>query len=364
MVTEKDERFMARAIEIARIPAFTSPNPRVGAVVVKDDRIIGEGSHQGPGRPHAEVIALEDVDARGATLYASLEPCSHHGRTPPCTDAIIAAGVERVVAPAPDPDERVAGTGFGALTAAGIEVEVGVLAAEAEALNAAYLHHRRTGRPFVTLKLALSLDGALAAPDGSARWITGAEARRRVHMRRQEVDAVMVGAATVIADDPELTARDVGATRQPLRLVVDSSGRVAPGARVFASGRGGVLIATTDMASSGTRDAWEAAGAEVLVLPRDERGVDLHALLKEMGARDVVEIMCEGGAELASSLLDAGLVGCLELHYGGVLLGRDGIRLDSLGVSSMADAARWSLESVSRSGDDVVVRLRPDEEVG
>jgi diaminohydroxyphosphoribosylaminopyrimidine deaminase/5-amino-6-(5-phosphoribosylamino)uracil reductase len=350
---------MARALELARAPAFTSPNPRVGAVVVKEGRVVGEGSHEGAGSPHAEALALADIDARGATLYVNLEPCAHHGRTPPCAPATVAAGVTRVVAATADPDEQVAGRGFAALTRAGIELEVGILSDEAEALNAAYFHHRRTGETFVSLKLAQSLDGAIAAPDGSARWITGPEARRIVHSRRQEADAVMVGAGTVLADDPELTVRDVPAVRQPRRVVVDGSGRVTVGCRVFSGEGGPVLVATTERSSGAVRASWEAAGAEVLVLPQAGRGVNLAALVKELGTRDLVEILCEGGAELGGSLLEAGLVGRLELHYGPVILGPKALRMPDAGVATMSEVRRWRLERVERAGDDLIVSLRP-----
>lgn len=354
---------MARALDLARRPAFTSPNPRVGCVVVRAGEILGEGWHEGAGHPHAEPLALEGVDARGATLYSSLEPCVHHGRTPPCVPTIVAAGVRRVVAATADPDELVSGKGFAALTEAGIEVEVGVLAAEAESLNAAYLHHRRTGTSFVSLKLALSLDGALAAADGSSRWITGPAARARVHLRRQEADAVMVGAGTVAADDPALTVRDIPARRQPVRILVDGSGRTPASRRLFTTTEGGpVVVATTERATDARRDEWASAGAEVLVLPPSSDGVDLDRLLKELGARDVVEVLCEGGATLARSLLQRRIVQRLELHLGSLILGEPAIRLGNLGIRTMSDAARWALESVDEVDGDVLLALRPSDE--
>ncbi|MGH2807694.1 MAG: bifunctional diaminohydroxyphosphoribosylaminopyrimidine deaminase/5-amino-6-(5-phosphoribosylamino)uracil reductase RibD, partial [Actinomycetota bacterium] len=204
-----DRFFMARAIELARIPLHTSPNPRVGAVVVRDGEVIGEGYHFGAGRPHAETEALRGVDdARGATVYVNLEPCMHRAETPPCAPALVEAGVARVVAALEDPDERVRGRGFEYLREHGVEVTGGVMAAEARALNAAFIHQRTTGRPLVTLKLALTIDGRLAASDGTSRWVTGPEARAVVHRRRAETDAILVGSGTVLADDPSLTARD------------------------------------------------------------------------------------------------------------------------------------------------------------
>jgi diaminohydroxyphosphoribosylaminopyrimidine deaminase / 5-amino-6-(5-phosphoribosylamino)uracil reductase len=353
-----DERFMASAIELARRASFTSPNPRVGCVVVRDDAVIGEGWHEGAGLPHAEPQALAGIDARGATLYVTLEPCIHQGRTPPCVPTVLGAGIERVVAATADPDELVAGKGFAALAAAGVEVEIGVLAAEAEALNEAYLHHRRTGTPFVSLKLALSLDGGLAAPDGSARWITGSEARRVVHRRRHEVDAVMVGAGTVVADDPSLTVRDVPAKRQPARIIVDGSGRVDPGARIF-NPDAPVMVATTTSSSEEHRDGWRRTGAEVIVVPASGSGVGLPGLMKELGARDIVEILCEGGSELATSLIREELVQRLELHYGPVLLGSSALRIRDLGVETMGDAGAWRVRSVAGCGSGFIVHAVP-----
>lgn len=352
---QPDERFMERALELARRPAFTSPNPRVGAVVVRDDAIIGEGAHMGAGTPHAEAVALDGVDARGATVFVTLEPCNHQGRMPPCAPALVQSGVARVVVAISDPDPRVSGTGIDVLRSAGIEVVTGVLAAEAERLNRAYLHHRRTGRSFVSLKLALTLDGRMTAADGSSQWITGPEARRVVHARRLEADAVLVGAGTVLADDPRLTVRDVPAARQPLRVVADASGRVPPTAALFGE-PGAVLVATTGAAPHETQIAWKEAGAEVLVLPEGERGVDLAALVETLGFRGVVEILCEGGPRLASSLIAGGLAGRLELHYGPVLTG-GGRSIDDLGITTMAHALRYVTEDVTRAGNDLLVTL-------
>lgn len=348
-----DERYMARALELASTPAFASPNPRVGAVVVRDGAVLGEGAHEGPRTPHAEALALRGIDARGATVYVTLEPCNHHGRMPPCAPALAEAGVARVVAAMEDPDPRVAGSGFEVLRAAGIDVEVGLLRDRAERLNRAYLHHRRTGRAFVSLKLALTLDGRLTAADGSSQWITGPEARRIVHARRVECDAVMVGAGTILADDPQLTARDVPAPRQPLRVIVDAAGRVPASAAALGDGS---VVATTAAAPHETQIAWKETGAEVLVLPEGSGGVDLGALLDALGSRNVVEVLCEGGPRLASSLVRDDLVGRLDLHYGPILTG-GGASLDDLGVGSMAEALRFDVEDTGRAGDDVLVTL-------
>ncbi|HEX2058288.1 MAG TPA: bifunctional diaminohydroxyphosphoribosylaminopyrimidine deaminase/5-amino-6-(5-phosphoribosylamino)uracil reductase RibD [Actinomycetota bacterium] len=348
-----DERYMQRAVELAAAPPFTLPNPRVGAVVVRDGIVLGEGAHEGPGTAHAEAAALEGIDARGATVYVTLEPCNHHGRTPPCAPALVAAGVRRVVATTEDPDPRVAGSGFDLLRRAGVDVEVGVLRERAERLNRAYFHQRRTGRSFVSLKLALTLDGNMTAPDGSSQWITGSEGRRVVHARRLECDAVMVGAGTVVADDPRLTVREVPAPRQPLRVIVDAAGRVRPDAAALGDGS---LVATTQRAPHERQIAWKESGAEVLVLPEDDRGVDLAALLDALGDRRVVEVFCEGGPRLASSLIRGGLVGQLELHYGAVLTG-GGLSLDDLGVTSIDDGHRFRLDDLKVLGNDVVVTM-------
>lgn len=346
-----DETFMARALELARSAPFTSPNPRVGAVLVRDGRIISEGAHMGAGTAHAEAVALEGTDARGAILYVNLEPCNHTGRTAPCAPAIAAAGVSRVVAATADPDRRVDGSGFALLRAAGIEVTTGVLDRESEWLNAPFLHHRRTGRAFVSLKLALTLDGRLGASDGSARWITGPLTRKEVHRKRLEADAVMVGSGTVLADDPSLTVRDVDAPRQPTIVIVDSTGRVEPTRNVFA--RPGAIVATTVAAPHDRQLEWKEAGAEVLVLDDVDGRVALDALIAELGRRQMIEVFCEGGAILATSLLQLDLVDRLDVHRGPVLTGA-GPAIGDLGVDSMGSALRWHLVSTTASGDDVI----------
>lgn len=348
-----NERYMRRALELAALPAFTSPNPRVGTVIVRDGAVIGEGFHEGASHPHAEAVALDGIDAAGATLYVTLEPCNHHGRKPPCAPAIVGAGISRVVAALQDPDERVDGGGFDYLREHGIEVEVGPLADEARAVNAAFLHERTTGRPLVTVKLALTLDGRLAAPDGSSRWITGPLARERVHARRIEADAVMVGAGTVLADDPSLTARDVDAPRQPARVIVDSSGRVPPAAHVFAPGAD-VIVATTDDAPHERQVAWKEAGAEVLVLPRGDAGVDERSLVTALSDRGWLEIYCEGGAALATRFIATGVADRLELYYGAVITGRGGPDLGTIGITDLDSAPRFRLQAAEALGDDVL----------
>lgn len=355
-MADSDERFMRRALELARSVPFTSPNPRVGALVVREERVVAEGFHRGAGTAHAETVALDGIDAAGATVYVNLEPCLHRGRTPPCAPALVAAGVTRVVAAVEDPDERVRGKAFTYLARHGVEVVTGVLADDARRLNAAYIKHRETGRPLVTLKLALTLDGHLAASDRSARWITGDAARARVHERRLECDAVLIGSGTVVADDPRLTVRAVDAPRQPIRIVVDGSGRVAGDAALFAE-PGDVLMATTASCPHETQTAWKSAGAEIAVLPEKNGRVDLAALFGLLGAKQILEIYCEGGARLATALLATDLVDCLELHYGAVLVGGSGPRIEDIGVTTMSGAPRWTTLEVERLGDDVIVSL-------
>lgn len=356
---DEDERLMRRALQLASEPPFTSPNPRVGAVIARNGSIVSEGVHQGAGTAHAEAVALDGVDAAGATLYVNLEPCVHQGRMPPCAPLVIAAGVGRVVVAVEDPDPRVAGKGMADLNAAGLEVVVGVCADEARRLNRSYLHQRLTGKPLMTLKLALSLDGKIAAADGSSRWITGETARHRVHERRVEVDALLVGAGTVATDDPSLTARDVEARRQPVRVVCDAIGKVPATSKIFAGGD--VIVMTTAECDQAMRSAWKDAGAEVVDVPQAVGGgVDLTVVIENLAGRGWLEVLCEGGGEIATSLLRLDLVDRLDLNYGPLLIGGTGVGLGDLGIESMDEASRWHLVEVQRVGDDVVSTLERD----
>ncbi|MDQ4057520.1 MAG: bifunctional diaminohydroxyphosphoribosylaminopyrimidine deaminase/5-amino-6-(5-phosphoribosylamino)uracil reductase RibD [Actinomycetota bacterium] len=353
------EHLMDRALELARRAPFTSPNPKVGCVIARNHEIIAEGYHRGAGLAHAEREALSKADsATGATAYVTLEPCTHHGRTSPCAPTLVSAGISRVVIATLDPDERVAGGGVRLLSEAGVEVLTGVREREARALNAPYNHHRLTGRSYVSLKLALSLDGRLAAADGTARWISGPDARRETHRRRHGADAVVVGSGTAVTDDPSLTVRDVEAARQPARVLIDASGRTPPTARLFAGGE--VIVATTDHAPHEAQTAWKEAGAEVLQLPGHAARVDLDALIVALGRRGWLELYFEGGARLATSLLRADLVDRLDLHMGPVLLGRGGPELGELGVSTIAEGGRWRLLECKGAGDDVMASYERD----
>lgn len=351
-----DEVYMDRALDLARAPVSTSPNPRVGAVVVRAGEILAEAAHEGAGHPHAEARALDGVDARGATLYVTLEPCSHQGRMPPCAPKIVSAGITRVVAAMRDPDRRVSGAGIDLLRSAGIAVDVGLRENEARRLNAPFVHHRATGFPLVTLKLALTLDGRLAAPDGSSQWITAPEARALVHRRRTQVDAIVVGAGTVVADDPSLTAREIDAPRQPVRIVVDARGGVSPRAKAV-SGPGEAIVATTASCPHEIQTGYKEAGAEVLVLDEADGGVDLEALMKHLGERGILDVYCEGGAVLATSLLRARLVQRLELFYGAVVVGSGGPEIGDLGVGTLAGAPRWTPVERRAVGDGFLITL-------
>jgi diaminohydroxyphosphoribosylaminopyrimidine deaminase / 5-amino-6-(5-phosphoribosylamino)uracil reductase len=381
---DPDEAWMGRAVALAEGGrGRTSPNPMVGAVLVRDGRVVGEGFHRAAGLAHAEAEALAAAGAlaAGATCYVTLEPCAHQGRTPPCADALVAAGVARVVAAMTDPDPRVDGAGLARLRAAGVEVVTGVGAEAAGTQNAAYLTHRRLGRPRVTLKAAASLDGKVAAPDGTSQWITGPAARADAHRLRAEADAVLVGAGTALADDPRLTVRLPGhAGRQPLRVLVDAAGRVGTGGHLF-DGEAPTLVATTPTAPAAAVEAWKAAGAEVLVCepatvtvgggsggalsaPSVGQAVDLEDLARGLAARGVLELLVEGGPRIQASLWAAGLADRLVWYLAPLAIGGDGAPglLGGAGAATLAAARRLRLASVERVGDDLRVVAFPCEE--
>jgi diaminohydroxyphosphoribosylaminopyrimidine deaminase / 5-amino-6-(5-phosphoribosylamino)uracil reductase len=367
-----DQAWMARALALAEGGrGTTSPNPMVGAVLVRDGEVVGEGFHRAAGQPHAEAVALAAAGPRaaGATCYVTLEPCAHHGRTPPCADALLAAGVARVVAALRDPDPRVDGAGLARLAAGGAAVAVGPGEAAAVAQNAAYLLHRRLGRPRVTCKAAASLDGKVAAADGTSQWITGPPARADAHRLRAEADAVAVGAGTALADDPRLTVRlhrPAGGWpgRQPLRVLVDAAGRVGPGGHLF-DGEAPTLVATTAAAPAAATRAWAAAGAEVLVCAEAPTawgpGVDLTQLAKVLGERGVLELLVEGGPRLHASLWAAGLVDRLVWYLAPLVLGGDAAPglLPGPGVPTLAAGRRLQVRAVDRLGEDLRVVAEP-----
>jgi diaminohydroxyphosphoribosylaminopyrimidine deaminase/5-amino-6-(5-phosphoribosylamino)uracil reductase len=352
---------MARALELARLGlATTDPNPRVGCVIVAGDRVVGEGWHRRAGGPHAEVFALEAAGrlARGATAYVTLEPCAHHGRTPPCADALVAAGIGRVVYAMRDPNPLVAGAGIAKLAAAGVAVEGGVLERDALELNPGFVSRMTRGRPWVAVKLAASLDGGTALPGGESRWITGEAAREDVQRLRARASAVMTGSGTVIADDPRLDVRLPGTERQPLRVIVDTRLRTPPGARILAPpGQALVLCSVEDPVRA---VPLRAAGAEVLAVGAAGGGVDLNAALAVLAGRQVNELLVECGPGLAGALLSSGLVDELLLYLAPTLLGRDARPLADLEApSSLAGRLQFSIVGRQDVGDDLLLRLRP-----
>lgn len=356
---------MARAVALAERGRRTAPpNPWVGCVVVRAGRPVGEGFHRAAGEPHAEAHALRAAGeaARGATAYVTLEPCSHVGRTPPCADALIAAGVTRVVIALLDPDPRVSGLGAERLRASGLRVDVGAGAAAASAALAPYLHQRRTGRAYCLLKVAASLDGRTAAADGTSHWITGSAARADVHRLRAASQAVVVGAGTALADRPALTARDVepAVERQPLRVLLDARGRVPADGPLFDRSLAPTLVLTTDAAPGARCEEWQAAGAEVLNLPAGPSGVDLEAVLRALARRGVLQALVEGGPLLAGALVRAKLVDRLVVYLGPLLLGSEGRPLVAgPGPTTLDQAWRWRLVEVARWGEDLRLDYEP-----
>jgi len=358
-----DARHMARALKLAaRGLNTTDPNPRVGCVIVRDGAVLGEGFHERAGGPHAELAAIAAAagDVRGATVYVTLEPCSHHGRTPPCADALVSAGVRRVVYACHDPNPRVNGGGAARLAAAGVEVSGGVLEAAARALNPGFLSRMERGRPWVRVKLAASVDGRTALANGESRWITGEAARQDVHRWRARASAVLAGSGTVLRDDPRLDVRLPEASRQPLRVVVDSSLATPPAARVLAPPGEAVLLAEQG-ADPGRARALESAGARIEWLPPAATGgVDLRAALSRLAALEVNELHVEGGPTLAGALWKAGLVDEMLLYQAPVVLGEQARPLLVIGpVVDMADRGRLEIIDTRRVGPDLRIRLRP-----
>jgi diaminohydroxyphosphoribosylaminopyrimidine deaminase/5-amino-6-(5-phosphoribosylamino)uracil reductase len=350
-----DHAHMARALRLAARGLYTTtPNPRVGCVVVKDGVVVGEGWHQRAGTPHAEVHALNAAGnaARGATAYVTLEPCSHHGRTPPCAEALVDAGVARVVAAMTDPNPLVAGGGIGLLTLAGIRAEVGLMEAEARALNPGFVSRMTRGRPWVRLKTASTLDGKTALANGQSQWITGAAARADVQRLRARACAVLTGSGTVLADDPRMNVRDLDIGRQPLRVVVDSTLRTPPDAAILPA-----LIACHHVQPA-ARGALAAAGAEIVELPAADGRVDLAGLLRLLAQRGVNEVHVEAGAGLNGALLAAGLVDEWVAYVAPMALG-DAARglFAQPALTALADASRFRLTDVRQLGDDLRLTL-------
>jgi diaminohydroxyphosphoribosylaminopyrimidine deaminase/5-amino-6-(5-phosphoribosylamino)uracil reductase len=356
-------RPLRRAMDLALNGlGLAAPNPMVGAVVVNGGLVVGEGWHEGPGTPHAEVNALAAAGdrSRGGTLYVTLEPCSHHGRTPPCAPAVIEAGITRVVAGVGDPNPAVDGRGFAMLREAGLQVAEGVLVAECEELIAGFAQHVRTGLPFVVLKMAASLDGKVAARDGSSRWITGEAAREDVHRLRAASGAIVVGAGTAAVDDPSLTVRLSGYRgRPPLRVLLDATGRTPATGSLFEP-TAPTLVATTGGSPWEARRAWEEAGAEVLVIdePATDGRVPLRPLMEALGKREIQQVLIEGGPTVASAAIEEGVVDRLVLYLAPKLIGgRDAPGIfGSEGVATIADARPVRILRIDHVGDDLKVQ--------
>jgi diaminohydroxyphosphoribosylaminopyrimidine deaminase/5-amino-6-(5-phosphoribosylamino)uracil reductase len=359
---ETAERFMRRALELAeRGRGLTSPNPMVGAVVVTPaGEVVGEGFHARAGAPHAEVEALRAAGARarGATLYVTLEPCAHQGRTPPCAPAVIEAGVVRVVAAVTDPNPLVSGRGVAELRGAGVEVVTGVAAAEAERQNRVFLTAMRERRPHVTVKAGMTLDGKIADLHGASQWITGESARQHAHRLRSESDALVVGIGTVLRDDPELTVRLAQPwPREPLRVVLDTGARTPPGARLIRAGRPSCAVIAVGSEAPDTRaKALAAAGATIVVCRTRDGRVDLGALLTELFAREVRAVLVEGGGEVHGAFLDAGLVDRVAMFAAPLLIGGRGATPVVGGAGrELKSAVRLSDFTVTPLGDDLLV---------
>ena len=356
-----DHGMMARALQLAERGLWTtSPNPRVGCVLVREGEIVGEGWHERAGEPHAEVHALRAAGelARGATAYVTLEPCSHHGRTPPCAEALIGAGVSRVVAAMRDPNPLVAGNGLAMLQAAGIETACGLLENEARELNIGFVARMTRGRPWLRLKAAASLDGKTALNNGISQWITGLEARRDGHRWRARACAILTGIGTVRDDDPQLSVREVDTPRQPLRVVVDSKLEIPLTAKIL---RGGPVLVAAAVDDEKRANSLRATGAEVVVLPNPHGKVELSGLLEELGRRGINEVHVEAGFKLNGSLLREGLVDELLLYLAPCLIGHDASGLFNLPeLASLDGKHRLQVRDLRQIGEDIrlIARLR------
>jgi len=359
MFSAADHAHMAQALRLAERGLYTTtPNPRVGCLIVRAGEIVGEGYHERAGEPHAEIHALRAAAerARGATAYVSLEPCSHHGRTPPCADALVQAGVTRVVAALQDPNPKVAGQGLARLRAAGIDAASGLLEAEARELNIGFVARMTRGRPWLRVKAAASLDGGTALANGHSQWITGEPARRDGHRWRARSCAVMVGIGTLLADNPRLTVRHVDTPRQPLRIVVDRHLEIPLDARVLEGGH--ALVVTAEDRPDKTRRLQDL-GATVAYFPNDEGKVDLNALMQDLAERELNEVLVESGSRLNGALLRAGVVDELLVYLAPHLLGDTARGMFGLGeLASLEQRIDLTIRDVRRIGADLRILAR------
>ena len=354
-----DREFMRQALALAeRGLHTTTPNPRVGCVVVKDGAAVGTGWHEKAGMPHAEALALKAAGerARGATLYVNLEPCSHQGRTPPCVDAVTAAGIRRVVAAMQDPNPKVAGSGFVKLRAAGIEVETGLMEDEARELNIGFVARMTRGRPWVRMKIAASLDGRTALANGKSQWITGDTARADGHLWRARACAILTGHGTVRDDDPQLNVRGVDTPRQPLKIVVDSRFETPLSARLLKDGKTLVAGAVDEAKRIA---ALKAAGADTVIIPNDRGKVELFELMEELGRRELNEIHVEGGTKLNGSLLQAGVVDELLVYLAPSVIGDSGRGMFDLPeLTELSRVKGIEIRALERVGEDIRILAR------
>ncbi|HEY4373402.1 MAG TPA: bifunctional diaminohydroxyphosphoribosylaminopyrimidine deaminase/5-amino-6-(5-phosphoribosylamino)uracil reductase RibD [Burkholderiales bacterium] len=368
MFTAQDQTYMQRALELAERGLYTTtPNPRVGALIVKEGQIIGEGWHARAGEPHAEVFAVQDAQkrhgadaVRGATIYVTLEPCSHHGRTPPCADLLVREGIGLVVAAMEDPNPEVAGRGFGRLREAGIDVRCGLMETDAREINIGFVSRMTRGLPWVRLKTAASLDGKTALANGQSQWITSPEARADGHAWRARACAILTGIGTVLEDDPQLNVREVTTPRQPLKIVIDSRLQIPMDARLLEAGRVLVVCAVEDAAASARL---EARGCEVLCLPNANGKVELIDLMRELGRRKLNEIHVEAGFKLNGSLLREDCVDELLLYFAPSILGEGAQGMFNLPTLTQLDARmQLQLHKVSQVGPDlrILARTRPE----
>lgn len=371
--TDTDHEHLARAIDLARKGlGHVQPNPVVGAVIVRDGVVLGEGWHERFGGPHAEanaIAACGDADLRGATIFVSLEPCCHEGKTPPCTDAILRAGIGRVVVASDDPTEKAAGRGLGILRDEGVVVDVagGELAARARLLNQAFRKHARTGRPWVLFKSAMTLDGKVATRTGDSKWISSAHSRELAHRWRATVDAVVVGIGTALADDPQLTSRiedEPPVERQPRRVVFDSTARLPLDSRlVRMAPEVPLTVVVSRAAPRSATDGLEMAGADVIVATGEHEHARVRSALDQLGDRDVCSMLLEGGPRLAGAFLDAGEIDEIRLFLAPMVLGGRAARdpLEGEGVERISEALRALTLDCERSADDVLIKARLKE---
>ena len=360
-VDTNDHAYMVRALQLAERGLFTThPNPRVGCVIVNGEEVIGEGWHQKAGGPHAEIHALQQAgeNARGATAYVTLEPCSHHGKTPPCADALIAAGISRVVIAMQDPNPQVAGAGIERLRKSGIEVSAGLLEADARALNPGFILRMSEGRPFVRCKMAMSLDGRTAMASGESQWITGADAREDGQRLRARSSAIMTGVGTVLADDPQMTVRLEGeAVKTPLRIVLDPHLSTPISAKILQGDAPTLIVTAVD--EPGIQQQFEEAGIEVIAVPGCNDTIDLPALMQILANREINEIHLEAGATLSGAMLHEGLIDELNIYMAAKLMGSGARALfNTPGLELLADAVDLDIIDIRAVGADWRIRAK------